>query len=440
MNQTPLLKLPYLFAEQAQKHVTHNEALKALDPLVQASVLSASLATPPANPVEGDAYIVAAGATGAWATNEGKIAQWVAGIWQFATPQEGWRVYDRVSAILLLYAAGAWVPFADQGGPGLSQFGINTGADTYNRLALSSDASLFTHAGAGHQLKLNKASSPDTASVLFQSNWSGRAEFGLAGDDNWRVKVSADGATWNDALVVDAASGRVRLPAGFEHASSGRPLVQLMPCPVAEAWRCDAGRPATPRNYSISAVSGANITLATADALTISGAQAQGNILVRIWNTTKVPAEAAWVSATDGASTLTVHNAADVSGWLANENLRLGDPNPTGSNVLDMIAIDISPYMQTTFGQVFAQKGLLMSVYVSGTGGSTSLDASGSGAVGSAAGTGSNADGSPANSQISVFTDQLSPVSNSNLLFVRESLVSGTALTISFFRLVGIYV
>ena len=39
MDQTPNLTLPYIMAAQAQKHVTHNEALRALDVIVQFSAL-----------------------------------------------------------------------------------------------------------------------------------------------------------------------------------------------------------------------------------------------------------------------------------------------------------------------------------------------------------------------------------------------------------------
>ena len=35
MNETANLSLPYILASQAQKHVTHNEAIRALDCLVQ---------------------------------------------------------------------------------------------------------------------------------------------------------------------------------------------------------------------------------------------------------------------------------------------------------------------------------------------------------------------------------------------------------------------
>lgn len=59
-------------------------------------------------------------------------------------------------------------------------FGIATSWDATNRLAVASPASLFTHQGAGHQLKIDKAASTDTASLLYQDNGSGRAEIGLA--------------------------------------------------------------------------------------------------------------------------------------------------------------------------------------------------------------------------------------------------------------------
>ena len=47
---SPHLLLPYLVAAQAQKHVTHNEALRLLDALVQLSVLNLNLTAPPVSP------------------------------------------------------------------------------------------------------------------------------------------------------------------------------------------------------------------------------------------------------------------------------------------------------------------------------------------------------------------------------------------------------
>ena len=67
--------------------------------------------------------------------------------------------------------------------------GVNAIADVTNKLSVSSAASLFNHDGAGHQVKINKASAEQTGTVLFQTGYSGRAEFGLAGDDDFQVKV-----------------------------------------------------------------------------------------------------------------------------------------------------------------------------------------------------------------------------------------------------------
>lgn len=47
--------------------------------------------------------------------------------------------------------------------------------------------------------------------MLFQTGFSGRAEFGLAGNDDWSVKVSPNGSVWQDAIVVDKDNGGVSL-------------------------------------------------------------------------------------------------------------------------------------------------------------------------------------------------------------------------------------
>ena len=46
MDRTPNLGLPDLAAAQSQKHDTHNEALRALDALIQTAVVIRSLAAP----------------------------------------------------------------------------------------------------------------------------------------------------------------------------------------------------------------------------------------------------------------------------------------------------------------------------------------------------------------------------------------------------------
>ncbi len=206
---SPTLSLPYLQPAQAQKHVTHNEALRMLDAVTQLAVLNAALTEPPALPEAGDRYIVAAGATGEWAGQDHAIALWVDSTWQFFAPRTGWRADVTGSGDTLRFDGVAWVSPAVPPLQNLPLLGVATTADATSRLAVSSDATLLTHAGSDHQVKINKAAAGDTASLLYQTGFSGRAEMGLAGSDGFSIKVSPDGSTWENAIHVDAASYRV---------------------------------------------------------------------------------------------------------------------------------------------------------------------------------------------------------------------------------------
>lgn len=225
MNDTPNLALPYILASQAQKHVTHNEAIRALDCLVQLAVESQSLPAPPPTPVEGSRYIVATGATGGWSGESDKVAAFQDGAWAFYEPHEGWIAWVADEHALSIYSAGSWAPYGGGGGPiteldSLAHLGINATADATNRLSLKSPASLFDNEGAGHQQKINKHAAGDTASVLYQTNYSGRAEIGLTGDDDFHFKVSPDGSTWHDAIVIDRATGDAKLASGKFHVAT----------------------------------------------------------------------------------------------------------------------------------------------------------------------------------------------------------------------------
>lgn len=205
MTRTPNLNLPYLDAAQAQKHVTHNDALRILDALVQPAVLSRVLTTPPGTPAEGDRYIVAASATGAWVGQDGKVAAWQDGAWAFYLPRAGWLVWVTAESALVINTGTAWTP-ANSTLQNIALLGVNATADATNKLAVKSSASLFDNIGNGHQLKLNKAAAGDTASLLYQDGYSGRAEMGLAGDDDFHLKVSPDGSTWKEAIKLNRGS------------------------------------------------------------------------------------------------------------------------------------------------------------------------------------------------------------------------------------------
>src|SRR5689334_19965361 len=89
MDTSDNLDLPYIMPSQAQKHVTHNEAIGVLDALVQLGVLDRALAAPTGSPANGDRYFVAGGATGGWSGQRGKIAHRLDGAWSFYTPKPG---------------------------------------------------------------------------------------------------------------------------------------------------------------------------------------------------------------------------------------------------------------------------------------------------------------------------------------------------------------
>jgi hypothetical protein len=226
-DDTTILSLPLILPAQAQKHVTHNEALLMLDLMVQLSVINRTLTTAPALPTIGDRHIVAAGATGPWVGQSGRIALFTEAGWQFTQPLNGWQAYVMAESQMAFYNGLAWVALSD--GPlSIGRLGVSATADATNRLTVSSPATLLNHAGSGHQLKLNKAVAADTASLLFQTGFSGRAEMGTAGADDFGVKVSADGTAWFTALEADAATGDVTLPQpvhlGGQAADPGAPV------------------------------------------------------------------------------------------------------------------------------------------------------------------------------------------------------------------------
>lgn len=106
---SPRLLLPWLQAAQAQKHVTHNEALRRLDGLVNLTVEDRSRSAPTANPPEGAAYLVAAGASGLWAGWSGDIAMWTDGAWLRLPARIGWRVWVVAEQLMLVRLAAGWV-------------------------------------------------------------------------------------------------------------------------------------------------------------------------------------------------------------------------------------------------------------------------------------------------------------------------------------------
>ncbi|WP_298093488.1 DUF2793 domain-containing protein [uncultured Sphingomonas sp.] len=95
MESSARMRLPLLVAGQAQKEITHNEALALIDLAVQPSVVEIGRNAPPAAPAHGEAWVVGAAPEGAWADHAGALAGWTAGGWRFMLPWVGFAVWNR---------------------------------------------------------------------------------------------------------------------------------------------------------------------------------------------------------------------------------------------------------------------------------------------------------------------------------------------------------
>ena len=99
--------LPFILPGQAQKEVFHNEALAALDGLIHPAVAGTATA-PPANPADGASWIVAAGASGEWAGQAGRLALRTGGGWRFVQPAPGMSVWDEGAGHARHWSGTAW--------------------------------------------------------------------------------------------------------------------------------------------------------------------------------------------------------------------------------------------------------------------------------------------------------------------------------------------
>ncbi len=105
--RTARFDLPFILPGQAQKELYHNEALAALDGLIHVAV-EGSAATPPAEPGDGECWIVAAGAGGAWDGRDTNLALRTAGGWRFVVPTAGMSLWDKEAGLHRRWTGTAW--------------------------------------------------------------------------------------------------------------------------------------------------------------------------------------------------------------------------------------------------------------------------------------------------------------------------------------------
>ncbi len=191
--------LPFLDAAQAQKHVTMNEALARLDMAAAARVETMALASPPATPKEGEAHLVPTAAGGAWAGQDGNVAVFLNGGWDFITPWAGWRL---------------WVA-SDTG------FAVHDGVDwqvTSQPTSPGGALSALRQVEIDHTVSAGSTSEttpfiPDKAIVL---GVTGRVTAGITGAASWSLGVTGSPDRYGSGIGASLNS--------FAHGVTGSPL------------------------------------------------------------------------------------------------------------------------------------------------------------------------------------------------------------------------
>jgi hypothetical protein len=103
--------LPNLYVGQAQKEVTHNEALARIDALLHPAV--EALATEPISGLtasdDGRCWLIAASASGLWTGRAGQIARWSGGSWRYLAPVAGMTLWLSSTGKRLFYIGSDWL-------------------------------------------------------------------------------------------------------------------------------------------------------------------------------------------------------------------------------------------------------------------------------------------------------------------------------------------
>lgn len=166
------------------------------------------LATPPGSPSDGDAYLVAASATGAWAGQDGNIALRINTAWAFVAPAEGMQLYVRDENQRIIYDGSAWVTPASTGGgvsetqPGeqISGFIASPSNKDY-RITLN-----MAHAGTITATTTRSASGTCTATFKVNSTALGGTANSVSSTEQERTHSSSNTFVAGDDIVLTVSS------------------------------------------------------------------------------------------------------------------------------------------------------------------------------------------------------------------------------------------
>jgi hypothetical protein len=246
----------------------------------QPSVIDKDLTAPPVTPAVGDRYLIgldtgAAVATGAWAGEDGKIAQWNGTAWQFTTPSVGmfvsaddedtalylfggtlWTVkyFESTTASGFLSKAGFDIQLTNLlnqnlliGSAGNAATSVNTSAvgdiqaDTINGLTIKADVIVDADINAAAAIDFDKMEAL-TANRAVQLDASGKIIASLITDtelnylDNSTENIQDQlNRKWEYIVSTIAVNTALVVGTTYLVNSSGGPLTLTLPAPAANA-------------------------------------------------------------------------------------------------------------------------------------------------------------------------------------------------------------
>ena len=98
-----------------------------------------------------------------------------------------------------------WTPLANDVNEAFATLGVGTAPDPANPLSVYGASALFN--GANFSFTVNKSAAANVASVIFEDNFSLRAQIGLLNSDQLQIKVSPNGSSYFTGLTFDNATG-----------------------------------------------------------------------------------------------------------------------------------------------------------------------------------------------------------------------------------------
>lgn len=103
-------EMPLLHVGQANKEISHNEALTIIDGLIQPCVEGVLEAEPSnlSSQDRGRCWLVAPSASGGWAGQDNKIAYWTGEAWRFLTILESGKIFSKDIGAALVRGPDGW--------------------------------------------------------------------------------------------------------------------------------------------------------------------------------------------------------------------------------------------------------------------------------------------------------------------------------------------